>query len=191
MTEQNPNTPIADNNSETNDSTKAETNDPQGIPKARLDEVVAQKHKLAEQNNSLQSQLDKMIADQESSRKKKLEADGEIKTLLDEANAKNEKLSAVAEEYNTYKANKRASIMETISNDDDKKIAEKLPISELEMFANRVGQTNTLGTPNQRPANSTKGTGEFGGYASTTEWAQKDPKGFTKHLETNVEGYIK
>ena len=191
MTEQNPNTPIADNNSETNDSTKAETNDSQGIPKARLDEVVAQKHKLSEQNNSLQSQLDKMKADQESSRKKKLEADGEIKTLLDEANAKNEKLSAVAEEYNTYKANKRASIMETISNDDDKKIAEKLPISELEMFANRVGQTNTLGTPNQRPANSTKGVGDFGGYASTTEWAQKDPAGFTKHLETNVDGYIK
>ena len=182
MTEQNPNTPIADNNSETNDSTKAETNDSQGIPKARLDEVVAQKHKLSEQNNSLQSQLDKMIADQESSRKKKLEDDGEIKTLLDEANAKNEKLSAVAEEYNTYKANKRASIMETISNDDDKKIAEKLPISELEMFANRVGQTNNVGTPNQRPANSTKGVGEFGGYSSWEEFAMKDPVGADKEL---------
>ena len=37
MTEQNETTPIADNNSVTNDSTKAETNDQQGIPKARLD----------------------------------------------------------------------------------------------------------------------------------------------------------
>ena len=147
MTEQNPNTPIADNNSETNDSTKAETNDQQGIPKARLDEVVAQKHKA-----------------------------------VDEANAKIEKLSTVAEEYTTYKTNKRASIMETITNDEDKSIAEDLSLDKLEKFANRVGQTNSVGTPNQRPANSTKGTGEFGGYSSWAEFAMKDPVGADKAL---------
>ena len=189
MTEQE-NTPIADNNSETNDSTKAETNE-HGIPKARLDEVVAQKHKATERGDSYKAQFETLEAKIEADRKKKLEKDGEIKTLLDEANAKVEKLSAVAEEYNTYKTNKRASLMETITNDEDKSIAEDLSLAKLEKFANRVTQTNTVGTPNQRPANSTKGTGEFGGYASTSEWAQKDPNGFTKHLETSVDGYIK
>ena len=191
MTEQNENTPIADNNSVSNDSTKAETNDQQGIPKARLDEVVAQKHKATERGDSYKAQFEELQAKQDNARKKDLEKQGEYKTLLDEANAKNEKLSAVAEEYTTYKTNKRASLMETITNDEDKSIAEDLSLAKLEKFANRVTQTNTLGTPNQRPANSKKGTGEFGGYASTAEWAQKDPNGFTKHLETSVDGYIK
>ena len=191
MTEQNETTPIADNNSVSNDSTKAETNDQQGIPKARLDEVVAQKHKAVDEANSYKAQFEELQAKQENARKKDLEKQGEYKTLLDEANAKIDKLSGVAEEYNTYKTNKRASIMETITYDEDKSIAEDLSLAKLEKFANRVTQTNTLGTPNQRPANSKKGTGEFGGYSSTSEWAQKDPAGFTKHLETSVDGYIK
>ena len=182
MTEQNETTPIADNNSVTNDSTKAETNDQQGIPKARLDEVVAQKHKAVDEANSYKSQLEELQSKQETARKKELEKQGEYKTLLDEANAKIEKLSGVAEEYNTYKTNKRASLMESITNDEDKSIAEDLSLDKLEKFANRVTQTNTVGTPNQRPANSTKGTGDYGGYSSWAEYAQKDPKGASEAM---------
>ena len=191
MTEQNETTPIADNNSVSNDSTKAETNDQQGIPKARLDEVVAQKHKATERGDSYKAQFEELQAKQENARKKDLEKQGEYKTLLDEANAKIEKLSGVAEEYNTYKTNKRASLMETITNDEDKSIAEDLSLAKLEKFASRVGQTNTLGTPNQRPANSTKGTGEFGGYSSYIEWAEKDPEGYKKANNPATSGGIK
>ena len=181
MSEENTNTPIADDNSVKNDSTKADTND-NGIPKARLDEVVAQKHKAVDEANSYKAKYEELQAKQETARKKELEKQGEYKTLLDEANAKIEKLSGVAEEYTTYKTNKRASIMETISNDEDKSIAEDLSLAKLEKFASRVGQTNTVGTPNQRPANSTKGTGDFGGYSSWAEYAQKDPVGADKAL---------
>ena len=183
MTEQNETTPIADNNSVSNDSTKAETNDQQGIPKARLDEVVAQKHKATERGDSYKAQFEELQAKQDAARKKDLEKQGEYKTLLDEANTKIDKLSVVAEEYTTYKTNKRASIMETITNDEDKSIAEDLSLSKLEKFANRVTQTNNVGTPNQRPANSTKGTGEFGGYSSWREFATKDPKGAEEALK--------
>ena len=72
--------------------------------------------------------------------------------------------------------------METITNDEDRSIAEDLSLAKLEKFANRVSQTNTVGTPNQRPANSTKGTGEFGGYSSWKEFALKDPKGAEQAL---------
>ena len=180
MTEQNTNQPIADDNSVSNDSTKAETNESQGIPKARLDEVVAQKHKATERGDSYKAQFEELQAKQEAARKKDLEKQGEYKTLLDEANTKIEKLSVVADEYTTYKTNKRASLMETITNDDDKSIAEDLSLAKLEKFASRVTQTNAVGTPNQRPANSTKGTGEYGGYSSYQEWATKDPKGYEK-----------
>jgi len=181
MTEQNENTPIVETDNAKNDSTKADTND-QGIPKARLDEVVAQKHKAVDEANSYKSQLEELQEKQENARKKDLEKQGEYKTLLDEANAKIEKLSGVAEEYNTYKTNKRASLMESITNDEDKSIAEDLSLDKLEKFANRVTQTNTVGTPNQRPANSTKGTGDYGGYSSWAEYAQKDPKGASEAM---------
>ena len=95
MSEENTNTPIADDNSVKNDSTKAATND-NSIPKARLDEVVAQKHKAVDEANSYKSQLEELQAKQETARKKELEKQGEYKTLLDEANAKIEKLSGVA-----------------------------------------------------------------------------------------------
>ena len=182
MSEQNE-TPKAETNSVTNDSTKAATNDQyKDVPDARFEDVVAQKNKWKEEANELSVALNKFKADQESARKKKLEKDGEIQTLLDEANTEIKRLSTVDKEYTEYKTNKRASIMETIVNDDDKEIADGMPLAKLEKFANRVMQTNTLGTPNQRPANSTKGTGDFGGYSSWREFALHDPKGAEKAL---------
>ena len=191
MSEQNE-TPKAEINSVTNDSTKAETNDKyKDVPDSRFEDVVAQKNKWKEEANELSVALNKFKADQESARKKKLEKDGEIQTLLDEANTEIKRLSTVDKEYTEYKTNKRASIMETIVNDDDKEIADGMPLAKLEKFANRVMQTNTLGTPNQRPANSTKGTGEFGGYSSYVEWAEKDPKGYEKANTAITSGNIK
>ena len=191
MSEQNE-TPKAETNSVTNDSTKAETNDKyKDVPDSRFEDVVAQKNKWKEEANELSVALNKFKADQESARKKKLEKDGEIQTLLDEANTEIKRLSTVDKEYTEYKTNKRASIMETIVNDDDKEIADGMPLAKLEKFANRVMQTNTLGTPNQRPANSTKGTGDFGGYSSYVEWAEKDPNGYEKANTAITSGNIK
>ena len=180
MSEQNNQTQVENNNVK-NDSTQADTNDNyKNVPDNRFNEVIAQKNKALEQANEYKAQLDKFTSEQETARQKELEKQGEYKTLLGEANSKIEKLSTIANEYTEYKSNKRASIMETITSDDDKLIAEGLPLDKLEMFANRVTQTNTVGTPNQRPANSTKGTGEFGGFSSYVEWAQKDPEGYEK-----------
>ena len=189
MSEQNNQTQVENNNVK-NDSTQADTNDNyKNVPDNRFNEVIAQKNKALEQANEYKAQLDKFTADAETARQKELEKQGEYKTLLGEANAKIEKLSTVANEYTEYKSNKRASIMETITSDDDKLIAEGLSLDKLEMFAKRVTQTNTIGTPNQRPANSTKGVGDFGGYSSMEEWAMKDPKGCDEHLSNNVKGY--
>jgi len=186
MTQQNENTPIVDDNNATNDNTKVEPNvDKENmVPQSRVNELTAKNHKL-------QADLDKYLSNQESDRKKKLEEQGELKTLLDEQSKDLEKYKTKADEYDVYKTNKKADLMEQLS-DDDKLFGEDMKLAKLEKFvASRVGQTNTVGTPNQRPANSTKGTGEYGGYSSTSEWAQKDPAGFTKHLETSVDGYIK
>ena len=189
MTEQN-NTPIADNNSETNESTKAKQNTSEDvknvntIPQARLDEVVAQRNTLRNEMNEIKQKL-------ETDHKKELERQGEYKTLLEEQSKELDKYKADSIAWNDYQTNKRASIMETITNDDDKLIAEDLSLAKLEKFANRVTQTNTVGTPNQRPANSTKGTGEFGGFSSYVEWAEKDPEGYKKANNPITSGGIK
>jgi len=148
MSEQIENTPVETNNVK-NDSTEAETN-VNSIPKSRLDEVIAQRNKMGDELNDVRSQLDKFKADQESARKQELEKQGEYKTLLDEQAKDMAKFKADSEAWNTYKSDKRASIMETITNDDDKAIAEGLSLNKLEMFANRVTQTpNSVNTPNQ------------------------------------------
>ena len=192
MSEQNENTPIVETNNAKNDSTQAETNDSyKDVPDSRFEDVIAQKNKANDRANTLQTELDKMKADQESVRKKKLEDDGQLKTLLDEQAKDLDKYKAEADEFTEYKANKRADIMETITNDADKEIADGMPLAKLEKFANRVTQTNTVGTPNQRPANSTKGTGEFGGYGSWEEFAIKDPKGAEKAIADQTSQFIK
>ena len=175
MSEQIENTQVENNNVK-NDSTQAEKNENM-IPQHRLSEMAAQKNQLKEQNAELMAKLQKIEESQEAARKKELEKQGEYKTILDEQEKKMAKLQADSDAWNTYKTNKRASIMETITNDDDKAIAEGLSLNKLEMFANRVTQTpKSVNTPNQRPANTP--TGEYGGYSSYAEWAMKDPKGY-------------
>ena len=186
MSEQIENTQVENNNVK-NDSTEAETNDNyKNVPDARFNEVIAQKNKALEDANNYKAQLDKFQAEQEAARQKQLEKQGEYKTLLDEANAKNKELSTIANEYTEYKANKRSNIMESITNEDDRLIAEGLSLDKLEMFANRVTQKNTVGTPNQRPANAD--VGDFGGYSSAMEWVQKDPEGYEKAKKIKTGG---
>ena len=191
MSEEN-NKAQVENNNVKNDSTQADTNDNyKNVPDNRFNEVIAQKNKALDQVNEYKTKLEKHEANQEAARQKQLEEQGQFQTLLEEEKAKNAKLTTIANEYTEYKSNKRAIIMETITNDNDKLIADGLSLDKLEMFANRVTQTNTVGTPNQRPANSTKGTGEFGGYSSFEEWAEKDPEGYVKNNQTNSAKGIK
>ena len=149
------------------------------IPQSRFNEVNTQKNEYKTQVSELQSQLDKVNADQEAARNKELEKQGEFKKLLDEANAKLEKSSAVVKEYEEYKTNKRNSLMESLTEDNDKSIAESLPLDKLELYVSKVNKTSSLPTNTNRAANN-KPAGDFGGYSSYAEWATKDPEGYQK-----------
>jgi len=142
------------------------------------------------QNQDLQAQLDKMKADKETARNNELEKQGEYKKLLDEANAKLEKSSVVVKEYEEYKTNKRNSLMETLTEDTDKSIAEGLSLDKLELYVNKVTKVNTVPTNTSRASNN-QPVGDFGGYESLQEFAIKDPQGAEKYLEQNTKGYIK
>ena len=154
------------------------------IPQSRFNEVNTQKNEYKTQVTDLQSQLDKFKSDQETARKKQLEKQGEYKTLLDEANAKLEKSSVVVKEYEEYKTNKRNSLMETLTEDADKSIAESLPLDKLELYVSKVNKTSSLPTNTNRASNN-QPVGDFGGYSSYAEWAEKDPEGYKKENQTN------
>ena len=154
------------------------------IPQSRFNQVNTQKNELKTENADLRSQLDKVKADQETARQKKLEQDGEYKKLLEEANAKLEKSSVVVKEYEEYKTNKRNSLMETLTEDADKSIAESLPLDKLELYVSKVNKTSSLPTNTNRASNN-QPVGDFGGYSSYAEWAEKDPEGYKKENQTN------
>ena len=120
-----------------------------------------------------------MKADKETARNNELEKQGEYKKLLDEANAKLEKSSVVVKEYEEYKTNKRSSLMETLTEDADKSIAESLPLDKLELYVSKVNKASSLPTNTSRAANQ-QPQGDFGGYSSFAEWASKDPEGYQK-----------
>tara|TARA_R100001463_G_scaffold28889_2_gene66016 strand:- start:7191 stop:7775 length:585 start_codon:yes stop_codon:yes gene_type:complete len=159
-------------------STEASSNNvSDGIPKSRFDEVNNQKNDYKSQVSDLQAQLDKVTANQEATRKAELEKQGEYKTLLDEANAKLEKAQVDVKAWGEYKTNKRTSLMEQITDDNDKSIAESLPLEKLELYVNKVNKVNSLPTNTSR-AGTQQPVGEMGGYSSYAEWAEKDPKGY-------------
>ena len=191
MSEENQAQSTVETNNETNDNTKVATNDPSNIPESRFSEVVAQKNKYKDGMESLQKQIDSMNSKQDESRKKELEKQGEYKTLLDEANTKIEGLSKDSNQWKEYKANKRATIMEGMSDDKDKAIAEGLSLDKLELYAERIGSGSALPTSNARPTNDKTGTGEFGGFSSWEEFAVKDPKGAEKAIADSTSQFIK
>ena len=191
MSEENQAQSTVETNNETNDNTKVATNDTGNVPESRFSEVVAQKNKYKDGMESLQKKVDAMNSKQDESRKQELEKQGEYKTLLDEANQKIEGLTKDSNQWTEYKANKRATIMEGLSDDKDKAIAEGLSLDKLELYAERIGSGSALPTSNARPTNDKSGTGEFGGFSSYEEWATKDPDGYKKANDPQTSGGIK
>ncbi len=165
-------------------STEASQNNvSDGIPKSRFDEVNNKYKDMTTQNQELQAQLDKIKADQEANRQKQLEKQGEYKTLLDEANLKLEKAQADVKAWSEYKTNKRNSLMEQLTDDSDKSIADGLSLEKLELYVSKVNKINSLPTNTSR-AGTQVPKGDFGGYSSYAEWASKDPKGYKEANST-------
>ena len=172
-------------------STEASQNNvSDNIPKSRFDEVNTQKNDYKSQVSDLQAQLDKIKGDQEATRQKQLEKQGEYKTLLDEANLKLEKAQTDVKAWSEYKENKRSTLMEQLTDDSDKSIADGLSLDKLELYVNKVTKINTLPTNTSRMASNSP-AGDFGGYDSIEEYAMKDPNGAEKYLEQSTKGYIK
>ena len=175
-----------DQNTVTNDSTQADKN----VPYDRFQEVVQSKNEMAGQIGKLQAQIDKMNADNKSKAEAKMVEDGKLKEALDLITKERDTFKSQSEQWTQYQADKRESLMSKLTDDTDKSIADGLSdLNKLETYVNKVVNVNA---PSTSKARATTGkVGEFGGYGSVEEFAQKDPRGFEQHLQANVKGYIK
>ena len=165
---------------ETNDSTQAET---KNVPYDRFQEVVQSKNEMAGQIGKLQAQIDKMNSDNKSKQEAKMVEDGKLKEALDLVTKERDTFKTQSEQWNTYQADKRESLMSKLTDDTDKSIAEGLSdLNKLETYVNKVVNVNA---PSTSKARATTGkVGDFGGYSSYAEWASKDPKGYEKANST-------
>ena len=167
-------------NTETNPSTEASQ---KNVPYDRFQEVNQAKNDMANQVGKLQAQIDKMNADNKSKAEAKLVEDGKLKEALDLMTKERDSFKGQAEQWNSYQADKRESLMGKLTTDEDKSIAEGLSdLNKLETYVNKV--TN-VSAPSTSTARATTGkASEMGGYSSYAEWASKDPEGYKKANQT-------
>ena len=174
-------------NTETNPSTETSN---KNVPYDRFQEVVASKNEMAGQIGKLQAQIDKMNQDNKSKAEAKMVEDGKLKEALDIVTQERDSFKTQSEQWNKYQTDKRENLMSKLTDDTDKSIAEGLTdLSKLETYVNKVV---TVNAPSTSTARATTGkAGDFGGYSSYVEWAEKDPKGYQEANNTVTGSGIK
>ena len=189
MTEESKTNQVEENN-ETNPSTDASKNN--DIPYSRFQEVNTQKNELQDRVAKMQEQLNTIDADNKVKREERMKKNEDYTTLIAEKDAEIDKLSGFKTQWNEYEASRRDALQSKLP-ENKQKFASSMKLVELEEFVDieTANLNKGTGTDSSRAGVKPAQAGEFGGYASTQEWAVKDPNGFTKHCEDNVEGYIK
>ena len=183
MSEENNVTQTTEDTQDNNNSTQADT---KNVPYDRFAEVNTAKNDALNQIGKLQAQIDKMSAENKSKAEAKLVEDGKLKEALDLMTKERDSFKTQADQWNSYQTNKRESLMSKLTEEDDKSIADGLSdLNKLETYVNKVTNVNA---PSTSTARATSGkVGDFGGYSSYLEWAEKDPKGY-KESNNTVKG---
>tara|TARA_Y100001938_G_scaffold20426_1_gene25881 strand:+ start:1715 stop:2305 length:591 start_codon:yes stop_codon:yes gene_type:complete len=140
---------------ETAQGTKAETNDT--IPRARLNEEIAKRKEL-------DARLSEFEKAKEIEAQKKLEEEGEYKTILSNKDAEIERLKPFEEELVKWKKEQRDEILSTMSEADREEFGD-LPYGQLKKVARRLNVNEKsvpvdVEKPSQRQFQET-GVGDF------------------------------
>ena len=183
MADEKVNTPQAEENSVTNPSTNAEEKKDSPLHEnPRFKEVIGQR-------NQAREEIAKYQAEEKAKEDKLLQEKGEFKTVLAKRDAHIETLTADNEAYKKKELEESERLDAKIPEDQrvfTKGMNNAVKAQYIEQLQSNV---NAGKTDSSRAGTTARG--EMGGYSNTAEWAQKDPAGFTRHLEESVEGYIK
>ena len=148
------------------------------VPYDRFAEVNTQKNEWKAQAETANAKLAEFETKAAKAREAKMVENEEYKTLLAEKDAQISKLTEVSNQWNTYQEETRTSLMEKLP-EDKREFGEGMDLSKLQKFVETEVQSVN---PNANKTNSARQgvnpSGEFGGFSSHAEWADKDPSGY-------------
>ena len=176
MSEESKTNQVEENNVE-NPSTDASKNN--DIPYSRFQEVNTQKKELQDQVAKMQEQLNTIDAENKAKREDRLKKNEEYTTLLGEKDAEIEKLSGFKTQWNDYEASRRDAL-QTKLPENKQKFASTMSLADLEEFVDieTANLNKGTGMDSSRVGAKAANAGEFNGYSSYAEWAEKDPNSY-------------
>ena len=130
------------------------------------------------------AKLQKKLGEQANAELKKNE---EWKTLAEQNEAKLNDALPYKDKYEALYSVNKEKLLSRFPEEQQEKFKDKDP-EWLESLLEAQGKNDFTVTSERASVPKNQ---EFGGFSNTSEWAKKDPVGFTKHLEDNVKGYIK
>ena len=169
-------TPQAEENSETNPNTQvADKND---VPYTRFQEVNGLKNQFKSENEGLKAELEKVKAAQEDARQEALKKNSEFETLYNEADGLVKKQAEQIKAFEKREQEDRDRMIEKVP-EDQRVFTKGMSNAVLAQYIEQSQISANAGkTDSSRAGNTAKG--EFGGYDSAAEWAQKDQEGYQK-----------
>ena len=177
MAEETINTPQAEDNSETNPTTKGEERN--DVPYTRFQEVNGQKNQFKSENESLKAELEKVKVAQEDARQDALKKNSEFETLYNESESKFQKSDEQNKAYKKREQEDRERMIEKVP-EEQRVFTNGMNFDTLQKFHKQHTQDSVnAGKTNSSRAGQTA-KGEFGGYNSKMEWVTKDPEGYEK-----------
>ena len=135
-----------------------------GLANPEMAEFIAESKKYRKRAQTAESELERLKTGQEEARQKALEEQNQWQELAEERKKKVDSLQVKADEWDNYKAQRRDSLLEKLS-DDDRELFGELPISKLEKIVERQMAKTKKNPTTGKP-------GGASGYASPMEAAQ-------------------
>jgi len=149
--------------------------------------LIAESKKYRTRAQSAEAELTKLQEKLDGQANAELKKNEEWKTLAEQNEAKLNDALPYKEKYEALHSANKQKLLSRFPEDQQEKFKDKDP-EWLESLLEAQGKNDFTETAERASVPKNQ---EFGGFSNTSEWARKDPLGFTKHLEDNVKGYIK
>ena len=149
--------------------------------KSLHEKEVEYNKKLRSGKQELETRLEQFEKKQAAARQKSMEEAGAYKTILAEKDSSIESLTKKAAEYDNYLNDRKTQLLESFTEEDREQF-NHLPLTDIEKLSKRLNVSNK-NVPNVPEGRDGK-LGEFGGYESALEFANKDPEGYEKTKES-------
>lgn len=146
--------------------------------------------KLRNENQGFKASQEEYEKNKAVARQKKMEEEGEYKTLISEKDAKIDTLNNKLAQQQKYFDARKDKILDSMS-EEDRESFKHLPLSDIEKINKKFNQSAPVQPKSVPEGKDAKATGEFGGYSSYQEWATKDPKGYSSATNPQTNGDIK